>query len=243
MDIIFSPTIKRHLRKLQHECEQLLQQGVSRDEIDSHNINVKTFGRGESISESEIENIKRLYKYLADKNIAVRNLPLRPSVEDGTLDYVGNAKAGIEYITVQYVTVFDYESLDKFVDKKVFNITSVSSPKLDHLIGRALTFDGADFKYHGNKLKLGLNSNAFDYLRAILILAKSEESAIDCIDIAEMCNKSPEGFTKILKDSLQQTILPRLKRYNEKSKQYDFSIDTKRSGVILVRNPKWYKPS
>ena len=243
MDIIFSTTINRHLRKIQHECEQLLEKGVFQDEIDSHPINVPTFGRGELISDSEIENIERLYNYLSDKKIAVRNLPANPSIKEGTLDYAGNIDDGIEYITTQYVTVFDYDALDNFVNKKVFNVSPVNSTSLDHLIGRALTFDGKIFEYHDNKLKLDLNSNAFNYLRAILTLAKKEEMKINCTDIAEMCGEPVEGFTKTLKNSLKQTILPKFRRFHEKSDEYNFSIDSKQPDVIVVKNPRWYRAS
>jgi hypothetical protein len=170
MDFIYTDAAKRHLRKIQHECQQLLKKGVFEDEIYTHPISVPMFGRGEVVSKDEIANLSRMYEHLYSKKIVIRNLPLRPTAEDGTLDYASDeANESFEYITTQDVVVLDYHALNDLVEKKVFLVSSLSAASFSHLRGRALTFDGVEFKYHDQILKIDSNSDAYKYLHALLV--------------------------------------------------------------------------
>jgi hypothetical protein len=242
MDFIYTDTAKRHLRKIQHECQQLLKKGVFEDEICTHPISVPMFGQGETVSKDEIENLDQMYKYLSREKITVRNLPLRPSGNDGTLDYeFDNEHESFEYITTQDVTVLNYPELNDLVETKVFRVSSLNAASLSHLRGRALTFDGVKFKYHDKTLKMDSNSDAYKYLHAVLVLAKDEEATVGCADVAELCGLSPEGFTKTVKDSLSQTVRGKLERHHDKENWRNCLISTKKQGVIKVQNPKLYK--
>ena len=242
MDFIFSDIVKRHIRKFQHECEKILADGVFKDEIYKYTFTVDTFLEGEVVSKKEIENLNQFYRYLCDQKIAVGNLPTRPSAKEGTLDYEFDENHdSFEFITERYVSVRDYEKLSQLIDKELFKISSLDSSSLKHLRGRALTYDNAKFQYHQNTIKFDVHSSASKYLRAILVLAHEEDTIIDCNDVAELCNEEFEGFTKKLKDSLNQTVLPRLKRHNERNKEFNFSINTKLPGKIRVKNPRLYK--
>ena len=244
MDFNFSKTVNRHLRKIKHECNQLLLKGVFVDDLDRHPITVPMFYRGETISESELENLDSLYSYLYDEGIAVRNKPLRPSVEDGTLDCVGDVDNGFEYITTQDVMVLNYDTLKSFLEDNIDKPSSLDQLDFSHLKNRALRFNGKDFYYHGNKL-LFPKSKAKDYLKVMVALTKDEKKELTAGDVLGVCghsSASKQPFNKILKDSISQTILPKFGRFHDNDRDLNFAIETREDDLIVVKNPISHSP-
>lgn len=241
MDFYFSDTVNRHLKKIKHECDLLLKNGVFQPELSEHTIIVPMFSHGENISEDEIDNVKRLYQYLSNEKIAVGNLPLHPKASEGTLDYFKDGENVFEYITVEYVNVFDYDKLCKFVNDRIFKVGSLEMATFKHLKGRALDFDGEFLVYHSDRVKSLKASQARSYLLSVLALIREEEGSVDCAEIALFCGESEDGATKRIKDALNQTVAPKLKRLNKKLQQPNFVLDTSIDDVVHIVNPRLYK--